>query len=109
MKDAEDGQTVALPTPPEDVYAVCPIMHQNPQHLQIEFVGDQQTPMLAVSPDETTMKVLACLEQSGRVAAASILPAMVSNKDPGIQSAVEAAAPPQLYPMFKEHDLTGMP
>ena len=63
MEDAEAGQTVAQPTPPEDVYAVCPIMHQNPQHLQIEFVGDQQTPMLAVSPDETTMKVQTCLEK----------------------------------------------
>ena len=64
MRDVEDengtGQTVALPNPPENVFAVCQIMHQNPQHLPIEFVGENKTPLLAVSPDENTMKVLTC-------------------------------------------------
>ena len=48
-------------------------------------------------------------EQSGRVAAATKLPGMVSEMSEGVQSAVAAAAPPQMCPTFQEYDLAGKP
>ena len=42
MKETEDGETVALPNPPEDAFAVCPYMYPNPQHLRIEFHGEER-------------------------------------------------------------------